>query len=264
MPFYWMKMERISKNVFSPRFSFFFLFYLSIGRLGGRLGIRDGDSEVRSRIGALGSQAVYVDGPSKYATEISLVCTAQCFTLVDEPPDDDYIHVVTTIHEPEFGAIRRKLASKRNITLVGHGLFADAQQSMSDILERCFSLPAVQLCRTGIPNETKINLALVSAMGGVSHRNFTAQVTVLIAIAKDSDKYRAAVKLQTEIVKPEWIHHCFLAGQLFPKADYQIRIMEGLVVCVTGLNMEERNQVKILTESHGGCTPHISLATAPI
>lgn len=50
--------------------------------------------------------------------------------------------------------------------------------------------------------------ALVHHLGGEFHRNFTASVTHLVVASTKSDKYRAAITLNTPVVTMTWAPSC--------------------------------------------------------
>lgn len=213
---------------------------------------------------ALGSRCLFFDSKADCdAPDIKNVCDREGFTLVSEcPTDHEYIHVLTNLDDSNLSSLRRRqLSQAQAVTFVGKGIFNHKGMPLADLLLGFSTLfDGMVVCCTGIKNEPKTNIEmLVSAMGGDNHRNFTHQVTHLLAKHADSEKYRAAIKFQKKVISPRWIYDCFMQGCLLPTADYKISLLGGVILSVTGLSVEERQEVKALVEKHGGVyTPHLT------
>ncbi|XP_033099642.1 DNA topoisomerase 2-binding protein 1-like isoform X2 [Anneissia japonica] len=99
----------------------------------------------------------------------------------------------------------------------------------------------------------------VEWMGGTVSRNFTDVVTHLVAGEVGSKKYHVAVSLNKSVVLPEWVYAVWKAGkQCHVDATdpefhcHKCPIFKGCIICVTGLEHQDRKDVKRLTEENGG------------
>eukprot|EP00058_Branchiostoma_floridae_P012092 XP_002597580.1 hypothetical protein BRAFLDRAFT_82314 [Branchiostoma floridae] len=100
---------------------------------------------------------------------------------------------------------------------------------------------------------------LVHLMGGRVAKDFTAMVTHLVAGEVGSKKYHVAVKLGKPIMLPEWIRACWERGKTrhINATDeefdqYKCRLFQGCVVCVSGLDSVDRQEIRSQVEQHGG------------
>ncbi|KAJ8307553.1 hypothetical protein KUTeg_015637 [Tegillarca granosa] len=99
----------------------------------------------------------------------------------------------------------------------------------------------------------------VEMMGGVVSKDFTEHVTHLVAGEVGSKKYQVAGSLGKQIMSPKWIEMVWeksqdghIHGTDSQFHDYRCLVFMGLVITVSGLDSEERAQVKKLAESEGG------------
>ncbi|XP_078670927.1 DNA topoisomerase 2-binding protein 1-like isoform X2 [Branchiostoma floridae x Branchiostoma belcheri] len=100
---------------------------------------------------------------------------------------------------------------------------------------------------------------LVQLMGGHVVKAFTGMVTHLIAGEVGSKKYHVAVKLGKPIMLPEWIRACWERGKTRhidatdeEFQDYKCPVFKGIVVCVTGLDSVDRQEIRTQVEQYGG------------
>ncbi|XP_022099813.1 DNA topoisomerase 2-binding protein 1-like isoform X2 [Acanthaster planci] len=101
---------------------------------------------------------------------------------------------------------------------------------------------------------------LVQWMGGTVSKNFTDTVSHLIAGEVGSKKYHVAASLNTPVMLPEWVYTCWERGKdsYLCATDKNFRIkfgcpvFRGCVICVTGLESDERRDIRILTDENGG------------
>ncbi|XP_029646885.1 DNA topoisomerase 2-binding protein 1-like isoform X1 [Octopus sinensis] len=99
----------------------------------------------------------------------------------------------------------------------------------------------------------------VLMMGGEIQRNFTENVTHLVAGMVGSSKYQVASNLKKYIMLPDWVNSVWEASQegsvhcndeKFQK--YTCPMFKGLIITVSGLESAERKKVKQLVEMEGG------------
>ncbi|XP_066278683.1 DNA topoisomerase 2-binding protein 1-like [Branchiostoma lanceolatum] len=100
---------------------------------------------------------------------------------------------------------------------------------------------------------------LVHLMGGRVAKDFTAMVTHLVAGEVGSKKYHVAVKLEKPIMLPEWIRACWERGKTCHISatdeefdQYKCPVFQGCVVCVTGLDGGDRQEIRTQVEQYGG------------
>lgn len=102
---------------------------------------------------------------------------------------------------------------------------------------------------------------VIEYMNGVYAKDFTSEVTHLVAGEVGSAKYAIAAKNQKPIVLPSWVEGAWEKV----RNDYQVDatdakfvdehrcpILKGCSVCVSGLNGRRKEEVKRLVEKHGG------------
>ncbi|KAF1325090.1 hypothetical protein FI667_g9470, partial [Globisporangium splendens] len=93
---------------------------------------------------------------------------------------------------------------------------------------------------------------IVLACGGTFDDDLTLDSTThLIADAVGSQKHRAAEAHNIHVATPKWVFDSFRAHTLLDAASYRLRILEGLVICTTGLASHSRDQVERMATIHG-------------
>ncbi|XP_078332044.1 DNA topoisomerase 2-binding protein 1-like isoform X2 [Crassostrea virginica] len=118
----------------------------------------------------------------------------------------------------------------------------------------------VVLCCTNLVKQKRNELhEKVEAMGGTVSRDLTNNVTHLIAGEVGSKKYQVAASTGKQIYLPCWVDKVWEASQTkhihgssSQFLEYACPIFKGLVITVSGLDSEERNQVKKAVEAEGG------------
>jgi hypothetical protein len=115
----------------------------------------------------------------------------------------------------------------------------------------------VNVCCTGIQDRMELYTKVVM-MGGQYSRNFTNEVTHLIAESSGSEKYKVALQLGTMVVHPKWVEDCWSRGfyEVFSGTDlaeqYRLASLIGCTICVTGIDEASRVKIENLTKEHGG------------
>ncbi|DAZ94145.1 TPA: hypothetical protein N0F65_007345 [Lagenidium giganteum] len=136
--------------------------------------------------------------------------------------------------------------------LRGIGVQAGDAFNMSE-RERVFV--GLRISTTGLPVHVKVVeqiRKIVVACGGDFHDDMTSETTHLIADAVGSAKQRAAVEWNIQVATSRWVFDSFRSQELLDCRMYSLRLLEGLVVCTTGLATESREQVERITMLNGG------------
>ncbi|PVD37157.1 hypothetical protein C0Q70_04152 [Pomacea canaliculata] len=126
--------------------------------------------------------------------------------------------------------------------------------AMKDVVVSC----------TSLDKETRdmVHL-LVEQMGGDISRSLTADVTHLIAGGVGSQKYLVACRQGMHVMTAEWVQavwerarhgHIHATDDQFSR--FKCPVFKGLVVCVSGLDAEERKSVKRYVEQEGNKYEH--------
>ncbi|XP_071479717.1 DNA topoisomerase 2-binding protein 1-like [Diadema antillarum] len=101
---------------------------------------------------------------------------------------------------------------------------------------------------------------LIQWMGGRVSRDFTEMVTHLVVGEVGSKKYHVAANLKKPIMLPEWIEAAWEESQHKHFSGTTSEFMEmhkcpafkGCIICVTGLEGAERQEIKNRVGQHGG------------
>lgn len=122
------------------------------------------------------------------------------------------------------------------------------------------SMNGVYACCSSIAKHERQRLhEQIRLMGGVVMRDFTDEVTHLIAGEVGSKKYAVACSIGKPVMLPEWVFtvweegktkHVLATDKQFDK--YNCPIFKGCTICVTGLDGPTRQEVKRLCSSNGG------------
>ncbi|XP_062568872.1 DNA topoisomerase 2-binding protein 1-A-like [Saccostrea cucullata] len=118
----------------------------------------------------------------------------------------------------------------------------------------------IVVCCTNLVKQKRNELhEKVEAMGGLASRDLTHNVTHLIAGEVGSKKYQVATSMGKQIYLPCWVDKVWEASQTKhihgssgEFLEYSCPVFKGLVITVSGLDSEERNQVKKAVEAEGG------------
>jgi len=100
---------------------------------------------------------------------------------------------------------------------------------------------------------------LVKQMGGEVSADFTSLVTHLIAKEVGSKKYQVAANNGIPIISPEWIKACWENSKYSHVAavsesaikSHYLPVFKGCTICVTGLDANQREVIKSLSQEHG-------------
>ena len=135
------------------------------------------------------------------------------------------------------------------------------------------------VCTTGLDDDVKKRVAAaVGSLGGRYSGNLTREVTHLVATDWGSAKYKKAVELGLEIVRPDWVYACEKAagadgaggggvGAEMPSpGDFRPKYFDGYHVTVSGtLEREERETLRKEVEGAGGVwLPALNSETNPL
>ncbi|XP_061181170.1 DNA topoisomerase 2-binding protein 1-like [Saccostrea echinata] len=118
----------------------------------------------------------------------------------------------------------------------------------------------IVVCCTNLVKQKRNELhEKVEAMGGLVSRDLTHNVTHLIAGEVGSKKYQVAASTGKQVYLPCWVDKVWEAsqnkhihGSSGEFLEYSCPVFKGLVITVSGLDSEERNQVKKAVEAEGG------------
>eukprot|EP00029_Vermamoeba_vermiformis_P010605 TRINITY_DN5615_c0_g1_i1.p1 TRINITY_DN5615_c0_g1~~TRINITY_DN5615_c0_g1_i1.p1 ORF type:complete len:1138 (-),score=283.33 TRINITY_DN5615_c0_g1_i1:50-3463(-) len=81
----------------------------------------------------------------------------------------------------------------------------------------------------------------------------TSEVTHLFADTVRSDAYQTAAALGIKILRPQWLFERWsTTGDVLDDRGYVLECFAGLTLCVTGVEVEKRSEIKSLTVAHGG------------
>ncbi|KAI9593856.1 hypothetical protein BDF19DRAFT_447104, partial [Syncephalis fuscata] len=118
----------------------------------------------------------------------------------------------------------------------------------------------VRVCCTGygVP-QRKAVYALVEKLGGQWVRNLTDDTTHLIAGTTETEKHKVAQSRNIPVVKLAWLATC---KNLYTKGlpvdvpaltkEYSVKVFSYKTICLTGLDIEERQRIQELIVQHGG------------
>ena len=126
----------------------------------------------------------------------------------------------------------------------------------------CLAMTGVIVSCTNVAKNVREKLKnLIEYMNGGFAKDFTSEVTHLVAGRVGSAKYALAANLKKPIVLPSWIDEAWQKGPTefqFVAANekcidkHRCPILKGCSVCVSGLNGKKREEIKRLVEKHGG------------
>ncbi|OWF40591.1 DNA topoisomerase 2-binding protein 1-like [Mizuhopecten yessoensis] len=118
----------------------------------------------------------------------------------------------------------------------------------------------VVACCTNLDKQTRDEVhEKIELMSGSVGKDFTEAVTHLIAGEVGSKKYQVAASLGKQIMSADWVYKVWEISQTRAVHgldagldEYRCPIFKGLVITVSGLDPQERNDVKKLIHSEGG------------
>lgn len=115
---------------------------------------------------------------------------------------------------------------------------------------------------TSVPRQERDRLAeLIQFMGGTVLKDLTSSVTHLVAGEVGSKKYKVAcgVDQPMPIFLPEWVYTCWdmcrdrhICATDDEFMEYKCPVFKGITLCVTGIDVEKRKEIKQLVTCHGG------------
>lgn len=115
---------------------------------------------------------------------------------------------------------------------------------------------------TSVPRQERDRLSeLIQFMGGTVLKDLTSSVTHLVAGEVGSKKYRVACSLDQPmpIFLPEWVYTCWdmcrdrhICATDDEFMEYKCPVFKGITLCVTGIDVEKRKEIKQLVTCHGG------------
>ncbi|VDO13473.1 unnamed protein product [Rodentolepis nana] len=101
----------------------------------------------------------------------------------------------------------------------------------------------------------------IEMLHGIASRNLTDDVNVIISPKVGSKKYIVGAKRGIAIVTPEWIDEAWKSSEALDPIDmmasnflekYKLPMFNQLVVCVSGLTLDERKEVAKIVSVNGG------------
>ena len=126
----------------------------------------------------------------------------------------------------------------------------------------CLAMTGVIVSCTNVAKNVREKLKkLIECMNGVFAKDFTSEVTHLVAGRVGSAKYALAAYLKKPIVLPSWADEAWQQVKTEFQFDatnekfidkHRCSILKGCSVCVSGLCGEKREEIKRLVEKHGG------------
>lgn len=141
-------------------------------------------------------------------------------------------------------------------------LYLDKKIPFPDIQRPVYSSAMAQVvaCCTGIEREARDALySKIELLGGEVHKALTNRVTHLIAENWSTEKSKMAAGLGIAVMTPAWVEHVWEASHTTPlhasepaMMKHQLACFEACVICLTGLDIEDRKTIQELVETHGG------------
>lgn len=123
------------------------------------------------------------------------------------------------------------------------------------------SMLGVTACCSSMKKDERNSLhELILQMGGEVTGDFTSVVTHLIAKEVGSKKYQVAANNKVPIVSPSWVHSCWenskyehiIATDNSTIREHILPIFKGCTICVTGLDVPQRDLIKGIVHENGG------------
>ncbi|CAH8506619.1 unnamed protein product [Schistosoma mattheei] len=101
----------------------------------------------------------------------------------------------------------------------------------------------------------------IQMLHGCVSRDLTDNVNVIVTAKVGSKKYLVGASRNLQILLPDWITEAWRLSEIQDPIDmmlgiytekYRVPIFSQLVICVSGLSVEERKEVSDLVSKHGG------------
>ena len=141
------------------------------------------------------------------------------------------------------------LREERPLPNVSHPLFSTALRNANVTV-------------TSVTGSQRENLfASIEMLHGTAFRNLTDEVNIIVTPKVGSKKYIVGASRGVRIVKPEWIDEAWRLSETIDPIDmlqhsmldkFKLPIFAQLVICVSGLTMEERREVAKIVATNGG------------
>lgn len=198
---------------------------------------------------------------SKNEIQIEYLTSNESSKFLDAPsnsifivePYDDYIYSLLSVDKKYsvFGwrSVFYCLESKIALPKIAYPLY-------------CMELEKYTFCYSGIMKSLKNELVnLIQMMGGKVSSNLTTSVTHLLTYGKQTTKLQVSKTIEKiKIITPHWIHDMWKTVTeskqhilIMPDpTNYQKFLFENCKVCITGCTFEQRKDIKLLVENHGG------------
>lgn len=141
------------------------------------------------------------------------------------------------------------LREERPLPNVSHPLFSTALRNANVTV-------------TSITGQQRESLfSSIEMLHGVASRNLTDEVNVIVAPKVGSKKYIVGASRGLHILTPEWIDEAWKLSETVDPIDmlqhssmskFKLPIFAQLVICVSGLTVEERKEVAEIVKNNGG------------
>ncbi|KAH9287213.1 DNA topoisomerase 2-binding protein 1 [Echinococcus granulosus] len=141
------------------------------------------------------------------------------------------------------------LREERPLPNVSHPLFSTALRNANVTV-------------TSITGQQRERLfSSIEMLHGVASRNLTDEVNVIVAPKVGSKKYIVGASRGLHILTPEWIDEAWKLSETVDPIDmlqhnlmskFKLPIFAQLVICVSGLTVEERKEVAEIVKNNGG------------
>ncbi|KAK0423222.1 hypothetical protein QR680_008033 [Steinernema hermaphroditum] len=189
-------------------------------------------------------------GPRRITEQECLQVTNKCGT----------IYILPTFDGRAFEHLRAQRCRIFGTPIVMKYLHENGRLPKEDFPVYSATLQGASICCTGLNSRERAEvLEKVRWMGGRFHGDLTEKVTHLIAKECDmsSEKYRVAVRSKLPVMKKDWIDEAWkrpLVDMTSPEVIeyFNLPIFSKLVITVSGLSIDARNEVSRLIERHGG------------
>lgn len=200
---------------------------------------------------------VYIHPQCEKRTWLRLQFEEEEYTTFDITPESNYIYVSPSTESDESQLADRcqNICEKENVVLVSESsLFTSTAPTLTlRLTQVAKALSGQHICCSRLHTDVKTAIkTIVGAMGGTYQGDLTNNVTHLVTKVTSSKKYEAAIDHGKQTVSTDWVWECFKAGCRVPEENFRVGPMVGSVVCVTGLDAEERQRVEKLVEMYGG------------
>ncbi|KAK0423220.1 hypothetical protein QR680_008032 [Steinernema hermaphroditum] len=170
------------------------------------------------------------------------------------------IYILPTFDGTVFKHLRAQRCRIFGIPIVMKCLHENGRLPKEDFPVYSATLQGANICCTGLNSRERAEvLEKVRWMGGRFHGDLTDKVTHLIAKECDtsSQKYRVAVRSKLPVMKKDWMNEAWkrpFEDMTSPEVIgcFKLPIFSKLIITVSGLSVDSRNEMRQLIEQHGG------------